>query len=140
MEGRCGNEVGSEDLRKKVLRICVVGGESTGKTTMCEFLARHFETVWVPEFAREYLDGRDFEKNPLRKFKYCAIIVAEIGQVECDFVAIARGQLERTREAEQRAKRVLFCDTDAIVTYMVLNACALNEPSSVGQSTRWIMS
>jgi NadR type nicotinamide-nucleotide adenylyltransferase len=36
-------------------KIVAIGPESTGKSTLCELLARHFRTAWVPEFAREYL-------------------------------------------------------------------------------------
>jgi NadR type nicotinamide-nucleotide adenylyltransferase len=33
----------------------VIGPESTGKSTLCEQLADHYKTEWVPEFARNYL-------------------------------------------------------------------------------------
>ena len=36
-------------------KIVVIGPESTGKSTLCEQLADHFKTEWVPEFARNYL-------------------------------------------------------------------------------------
>jgi nicotinamide riboside kinase len=36
-------------------KIVVIGPESTGKSTLCDLLAKHFNTTWVPEFAREYL-------------------------------------------------------------------------------------
>jgi NadR type nicotinamide-nucleotide adenylyltransferase len=36
------------------LRICLTGPECTGKTTLAEELAAHFNAPWVPEFAREY--------------------------------------------------------------------------------------
>lgn len=35
-------------------KIAIVGPESTGKSTISEQLARHYETIWVPEYAREY--------------------------------------------------------------------------------------
>ena len=35
-------------------RICLTGAECTGKSRLAEELARHFGTVWVPEYAREY--------------------------------------------------------------------------------------
>lgn len=35
-------------------RVCLIGPECTGKTTLAEDLARHFNAPWVPEFAREY--------------------------------------------------------------------------------------
>ncbi len=40
-----------KDLRK----IVILGPESTGKSTLCEQLAAHYNTVWCPEYAREYL-------------------------------------------------------------------------------------
>ena len=36
------------------LRVCLIGPECTGKTTLAERLAEHFNAPWVPEFAREY--------------------------------------------------------------------------------------
>ena len=36
-------------------KIVIIGPESTGKSTLCEELAKHFNTLWCPEFAREYL-------------------------------------------------------------------------------------
>lgn len=36
-------------------KIVVIGPESTGKSTLCEELAEHYETAWCPEYAREYL-------------------------------------------------------------------------------------
>src|SRR5882762_1033946 len=36
-------------------KIVVIGPESTGKSTLCEKLATHYQTTWVEEYAREYL-------------------------------------------------------------------------------------
>lgn len=36
-------------------KIVVIGPESTGKSTLCEKLAAHYQTIWCPEYAREYL-------------------------------------------------------------------------------------
>jgi len=36
-------------------KIVIIGPESTGKSTLCEQLAAHYHTGWVPEYAREYL-------------------------------------------------------------------------------------
>jgi NadR type nicotinamide-nucleotide adenylyltransferase len=36
-------------------KIVVLGPESTGKSTLCAGLAAHYNTLWVPEAAREYL-------------------------------------------------------------------------------------
>jgi NadR type nicotinamide-nucleotide adenylyltransferase len=39
-----------------MLKIAVVGPESTGKSTMSAYLAAYYQTVWVPEYAREYCE------------------------------------------------------------------------------------
>jgi NadR type nicotinamide-nucleotide adenylyltransferase len=43
-------------------KIVVIGPESTGKSTLCEKLAAHYNTIWVQEYAREYLlkNGTDY--------------------------------------------------------------------------------
>jgi NadR type nicotinamide-nucleotide adenylyltransferase len=42
--------------KSKIIKIAVVGPESTGKSTMSAYLAEHYNTVWVPEYAREYCE------------------------------------------------------------------------------------
>lgn len=41
--------------QKPLIKIVVIGPESTGKSTLCDLLARHYNTQWCPEYAREYL-------------------------------------------------------------------------------------
>ncbi|MFK8006949.1 MAG: AAA family ATPase [Saprospiraceae bacterium] len=38
-------------------KIILTGPESTGKSTLARQLAQVYNTVWVPEFARTYLEG-----------------------------------------------------------------------------------
>ena len=40
------------------LRIVLYGPESTGKTTLAKGLAEIYQTTWVPEFARMYLQEK----------------------------------------------------------------------------------
>ena len=42
-------------------KIVVLGPESTGKSTLCEQLAAHFKSDWVPEYARSYLADKNNE-------------------------------------------------------------------------------
>jgi HTH-type transcriptional repressor of NAD biosynthesis genes len=79
-----------------VKKVCVYGPESTGKSTLCEQLAKHFQTVWQPEWARDYLGQR-----------HC---------VYEDMEAIARGHFEAHPRYKRQANKVLFMDTDAITT------------------------
>lgn len=39
----------------QIKKIVIIGPESTGKSTLCTQLAEHYNTQWVPEYAREYL-------------------------------------------------------------------------------------
>jgi len=41
--------------QKPLIKVAVIGPESTGKSTLCELLALHYNTQWCPEYAREYL-------------------------------------------------------------------------------------
>lgn len=85
---------------QKLVRISVVGGESTGKSTLVSALAKHYDTAYVPEFARDYLTVHGSAYTPEQ---------API---------LARGQMQREDEYAQLADRVLFCDTDALTTML----------------------
>jgi NadR type nicotinamide-nucleotide adenylyltransferase len=78
-------------------KVVVIGPESTGKSTLSEKLANDFNTVWTPEFAREY--------------------IAQLTRpyVQSDLLAIAEGQLALEQEQLQKADKVLICDTDLYV-------------------------
>jgi len=80
-------------------RVTLFGAESTGKTTLANLLARHFGTVVAPEYGRTYtgIHGQDA----------CS---------KQDMLKIAKGHLKLRREAEQEASRVLFEDTDPVLT------------------------
>jgi len=80
-----------------ILKIAVVGAESTGKTWLCERLAAHYNTVWVPEYAREYFNDSDIYNYTLE-----------------DLVIIAKKQLELESRLTAKANRFLFCDTTFI--------------------------
>lgn len=83
-----------------VKRVCIFGPESTGKSTLSKNLAKHYQTVAVPEYARVFLDSRDNVLD-LDEFKF-----------------YARGQLASEDALARSANRVLFCDTDALTTLM----------------------
>lgn len=103
-------------------RICVVGPESTGKSTFVQTLADHYKTVFVEEYARGYLD--EYQRNGARK----------VGEVLLeDFPHIARGQMASEDSLARRANRVLFCDTDLITTVYWADYYVKNCPSWIEQ-------
>jgi NadR type nicotinamide-nucleotide adenylyltransferase len=79
-------------------RIVLTGSESVGKSTLSKILAERFNTVLVPEFARDYLDA---------KGRYV---------IEGDIQEIGIGHLKLERENEKLANRILFLDTDHLTT------------------------
>jgi len=78
-------------------RISITGPESTGKSELAAGLARHYKTVYVPEYAREYLKdiGTDYSLE--------------------DVLEIAKGQLRNETKYADLSNQYLFCDTDMLV-------------------------
>lgn len=74
-------------------KIVLTGPESTGKTTLAQQLAESFGTVWVPEFARNYLD---LLRHPFE---------------QCDLLEIAKGQIALETSSLPVANKVVFFDT-----------------------------
>ncbi len=85
-----------------LVKIVLFGPESTGKTTISQQLARHYNTVWVPEYARDYLQNK---WNNFRKT--CE---------NDDLIPIAIGQMKMENDLSKKADRVLICDTDLLET------------------------
>lgn len=85
-----------------IVKVVVFGPESTGKTTLSKQLARHYNTVWVPEYAREYLQDK---WNNTRKT--CE---------NSDLIPIAEGQMNLENELAKKADKILICDTDLLET------------------------
>ncbi|MFI5130561.1 MAG: AAA family ATPase [Chitinophagales bacterium] len=40
---------------REIKKVVIIGPESTGKSTLCQNLAEHYQTSWCPEYAREFL-------------------------------------------------------------------------------------
>ena len=85
-----------------VIKIVLFGPESTGKTTLSEQLARYYNTVWVPEYAREYLQDKWNNER-----KTCE---------PRDLLPIAEGQMHLENTLVKKATNVLICDTDLLET------------------------
>jgi len=84
-----------------MIRVVIVGAESTGKTTLAIALAEHYQTTWVPEFGRFYTEAR----RPR----------GELWQSD-EFTFIADAHVRMEDAMVRIANRVLICDTDAFAT------------------------
>lgn len=98
----------------QIKKIVVIGPESTGKSTLSEMLAASLQTVWVPEYAREYLEQRGGVYN------------------ELDLMEIAKGQLALEDEQAAKANKFLICDTD-------LHVVKVWSEHKYGRSDSWIL-
>ncbi len=93
----------------EIIRVVLTGPESVGKSFLAEKLALHFNTNFVGEYGRTYVEkyGVDFDLM--------------------DISHIAGGQLMLEDQAAKKSNRILFCDTDLIITKvwseMILGEC-----------------
>jgi NadR type nicotinamide-nucleotide adenylyltransferase len=85
-----------------LVKVVLFGPESSGKTTLSRQLARYYNTVWAPEFAREYLQEKwNNERKTCEKE---------------DLLPIAIGQMKLENKLAKRADKILICDTDLLET------------------------
>jgi len=85
-----------------LVKIVLFGPESTGKTTLSIQLAKHYQTVWVEEYARPYLQQVWDEEQRICELR--------------DIVPIAEGQIALENNLARKANKVLICDTDLLET------------------------
>ena len=85
-----------ENPHSEIIKIAVVGPESTGKSTMSAYLAEHYNTVWVPEYARGYCEK--LTEPPTWQ----------------DEINMFYGQLALEKELSPKANKILICDTTFI--------------------------
>ena len=84
------------------IKVVLFGPESTGKTTLSRQLARYYNSVWVPEYAREYLQNKWNNERKTCEPK--------------DLLPIAIGQMQLENTLAQKTDSVLICDTDLLET------------------------
>ena len=95
-------ETNLQQQKSDCLRIVLYGPESSGKTTLAKALAKQFQTTWVPEFARNYLQEKWDQKK-------------EVCSLE-DLIIIAKGQINQENNLIEDANKFLFCDTNILIT------------------------
>jgi nicotinamide riboside kinase len=94
-------------------KIVIIGPESTGKSTLCEQLAKYYKTLWCPEYAREYLVEHG------TKYSYDDLLTIAKGQIELEekYIQLLVGSSEsgvQSREWENNLE-LFFIDTNMYV-------------------------
>lgn len=79
-------------------QIVLHGVESTGKSVLAERLARHFGTIWVPEYGRTHAETHGIDMD------------------EADLLLIGEAQAATIAAAARACTRRVFADTDALMT------------------------
>lgn len=82
--------------------ICLIGAESTGKTTLAQQLAEHFRSPWVPEYLREFCDVR--QRTPTRN-EQALILETQVIHERAALVT-----------AERHGAPYVICDTAPLLT------------------------
>jgi NadR type nicotinamide-nucleotide adenylyltransferase len=80
-----------------IQKIALLGAESSGKTTLAQALAQSYETVWVPEYLREFTEEK--KRAP----------------IESEQLHIAQTQVQRELAMEAQARQYLFCDSSPLM-------------------------
>ncbi|HZK69211.1 MAG TPA: ATP-binding protein [Paludibacter sp.] len=84
-----------------MIKVAILGPESTGKSSLAKSLAEYFITDWVPEYAREYIE------NLTDTYTYK------------DVCNIAKKQIEQEKEYTTKSSEkegYIFFDTELIIT------------------------
>ncbi|RYE08842.1 MAG: NadR [Sphingobacteriaceae bacterium] len=100
-------------MNQRILKIAIVGPESTGKSTMSKWLAEYYQTIWVPEFARGYCENLT---------------------TDCtwqDEINMFHGQLALEKELLPKANKLLICDTTFITVKIWSDALFGSSPQEV---------
>ena len=83
-----------------MMRIGIIGPESTGKTTLAKELAERYQGIYVPEYAREFVEKK--------------------GSTEVtwdELCEIAKHQIDQLKElTNERVNELAIFDTELIVT------------------------
>ena len=96
-----------------VKKIVIIGPESTGKSMLCQQLAVQYNTIWVKEYAREYLLQNGIQ------YTYEDLLTIAKGQIEAEELAIGHCSINPQAPSDSQQptanSQLLFIDTDMYV-------------------------
>ena len=103
-----------------IVNVAILGAESTGKTTLCQDLAAHFNCEWVPEFMRPYLQKKWDTEQKTCEWE--------------DLLPIARAQIALENSLAQQSAGYLFCDTSLFELMVYANWYYGNCPEAITEA------
>jgi nicotinamide riboside kinase len=86
-----------------MFKVGIIGPESTGKSTLSQYLAKRYDGLWLPEYARIYLEERAQERGSAYAYTHE------------DVLRIAEYQVKQLHELSQQ-EGLAFFDTELIIT------------------------
>jgi len=89
-----------------MIRIAIIGPESTGKSVLSQELASYFKGDWIPEYAREYIEQLD------RPYNYNDVCEIAINQIQIQQIYLLKNSPE-----------YVFFDTELIITKVWFEYC-----------------
>ena len=92
-----------------IRKVVIIGPESTGKSTLCEQLAQHYETRWCPEYARAWL------LQNRTNYTYEDLLTIANGQLSLEDEYTEKLENESEPLLESGGQIPLFIDTDMYV-------------------------
>jgi nicotinamide riboside kinase len=111
-------EKGNTRPRSHVVFIVLTGPECTGKSTLAKQLAAYYHAVYIPEYAREYI------QNLCRPYNYE------------DILHIAATQVRQKNEQSQRPDRIVFLDTYLVITKVWMDLLYKTHPAWIEEELR----
>lgn len=97
-------------MKIMIIKVVVIGPESTGKSSLCEQLANHYNTEWVKEYAREYLLTNGTE------YSYDDLLEIAKGQFALENAAIELVENKTTNiSASNSTSQIILLDTNMYV-------------------------
>lgn len=85
-----------------VKKVCIIGTESCGKTTLTKYLSKIYQTSWVEEYGRKFCEQDMCMDESLLQYN--------------DYALIAARRYEDELQAVKTANRIVFADTNAFIT------------------------
>lgn len=111
MEASSGNT-------KPIKKIAIIGPECTGKTTLARELAQYYNTTWIPEYARSYIESLN------RKYSYS------------DVEHITSMQKFQINSSYPEANHFIFFDTELIISKVWFEEVYQQKPEWLDEAIR----